>query len=80
MHDITSFGSYNISILIEKKSDGICGIAFCPICDKAEESHDQGKGQDHAVTTSIAKVRNHLRLRHRVKEGRSTQNHLVVCG
>jgi len=37
MPDITSFGRYTISVLFDKKSDGIYGIAFCPICDKAEE-------------------------------------------
>ena len=77
---MASFGRYKISILVEKKPDGIYGIAFCPICDKAEESRDQGKGQTHAVTISIAKVHNHLRLSHRVKDSRSIKNRLVVRG
>jgi hypothetical protein len=80
MPGIITIGRYTISTLLDKRSDGIYGIAFCPICDKAEESHDQGKGQDHAVTISIAKVRSHLHLKHRVKNGRSTENRLVVRG
>jgi len=73
MTDITTIGGYAISTLLDKKRDGIYGIAFCPICDKAEESHDQGKGQTHAVTVSIAKVRKHMRLDHRVKESHTTE-------
>ena len=68
MTDIGSFGGYTISTLSEKQRDGIHGIAYCPICDKAEESHDQGNGERGAVTISIGKVRIHMRLVHRVKE------------
>ena len=67
MADINSFGGYTIPTLQEKRCDGINGIAYCPICDKAEESHDDGNHQEQAVTISIGKVRIHMRLVHRVK-------------
>ena len=69
MADINSFGRYTISTLCDKQRDGIHGIAYCPICDKAEKSHDLGKGEKHAITISIGKVRIHMRLIHRVKDG-----------
>ena len=75
MADIGSFGGYNISTLSEKRRDGIRGIAYCPICDKAEESQEQGNDAGDAVIVSIGKVRIHMRLVHRVKDspgGRTT--------
>ena len=69
MADINSFGRYTISTLCDKQRDGIHGIAYCPICDKAEKSHDLGKGEKHAITISIGKVRIHMRLMHCVKDG-----------
>ena len=66
--DIALFGRYTISTLLDKKRDGIYNVTFCPICDRAEEAHDQGKGQEHAVTASIVKVRRHMRLEHRIEE------------
>ena len=68
MADKTSFGRYQISTLAEKRRYGIRGIAFCPICDKAEEATDEGRGEKHAITVSIGRVRIHMRLVHRVKE------------
>jgi len=67
MPDIRSFGGYRISTLREKRRDGVRGIAYCPICDKAEESHDSGNDAQQAITVSIGKIRIHMRLRHRVK-------------
>ena len=63
-----SFGDYIISTLSEKQRDGIHGIAYCPICDKAEESHDRGNDERGAITISIGKVRIHMRLTHRIKD------------
>jgi hypothetical protein len=68
MADKVSFGRYTISTLSEKRRHEIRGIAYCPICDKAEESHDDGIGEKHAITISIGKVRMHMRLVHRVKD------------
>jgi len=67
MSDITSFGGYTISTLREKRRDGVRGIAYCPICDKAEESHDHGNDGQQAITVSIGKIRIHMHLAHRVK-------------
>jgi len=67
MTDIASFSGYIISTLLDKRRGEIYSIAYCPICDRAEESHDQGNGQKHAVTALIVKVRQHMRLVHRAK-------------
>jgi len=67
MPDIRSFGGYTISTLREQRRDGVRGIAYCPICDKAEESHDHGNDAKQAITVSIGKIRIHMRLKHRVK-------------
>jgi hypothetical protein len=66
---INSFGAYTISTLREKRRDGIRGIAYCPICDQAEESQAHGDNEQQAVTISIGKVRIHMQLIHRVKNG-----------
>jgi hypothetical protein len=78
MTDIASFGGYMISTLLDKRRGGIYSIAFCPICDAAEESHDQGNGQKHAITDSIVKVRDHMRLRHRIKDTCPSFPHSLV--
>ncbi len=63
-----SYAGHSIATLLDRKSDGFYGIAYCPICDRAEESHDQGNGQQYALAHSIAKVRTHMRVKHRIKE------------
>ena len=63
-----SIGSYKISFLLDRKPGGISVVAFCPICDRAEESREKGQGQQEAVAGSIAKVRQHMRVRHRIRE------------
>jgi len=68
MADSTLFGRYTISTLCEKRRYGIRGIAYCPICDKAEESDDHDNSEKHAITISLGKVRIHMRLVHRVKD------------
>jgi hypothetical protein len=73
MSDINSFGRYTISTLCEKQPDGIHGIAYCPICDKAEKSHDPGKGEKHAIAISIGKVRIHMRLTDKLTVVQSTR-------
>ena len=67
MTDMNSFGGYNISTLRENRRDGTLGIAYCPICDRAEESHDQGAAGEQAIIISIGKVRIHMHLVHRVQ-------------
>lgn len=80
MSGIKSPKDYKISILLERRPDGTYSIAFCPICDQAAESRDEGKGKDEAVTVSISKIRQHMRLRHRIQDGGSTKDRLVVRG
>ena len=67
MTDMTSPGGYTVSTLREKRRDGIRVIAFCPICDKAEEFHDHGNNEEQALTISIGKIRIHMHLIHRVE-------------
>ncbi len=68
MADSTSFGRYTISTLCEKRRYGIRGIAYCPICDRAEESDYPDNSALQAITISLGKVRIHMRLIHRIKD------------
>jgi len=54
-----------IPTLIERKAEGISAFAYCPICDKVEKSNDDERGELRATDTAIAKIRMHMRLRHR---------------
>lgn len=67
MNHLPASRGYTIPTLLDKKRDGIYGIAYCPICDRAEESHDQGNGGGFAVARSVDKVRKHMRTKHRFK-------------
>jgi len=69
MADNNESRDYTISTLHEKRPDGIRGIAYCPICDKAEEIHDYSDDEKRAIIISIGKVRLHMQLIHRVKSG-----------
>jgi len=64
--DMTSSDRYTVSTLCEKGRNGIRATAFCPICDKAEESHDHRNDEKQALIISIGKIRIHMRLIHRV--------------
>lgn len=55
-----------IPTLLERKGSTIYAFAYCPICDKAEKSSDGGRGQAHALNASVARIRAHMRLEHRV--------------
>jgi hypothetical protein len=68
MDGISSFGGYTIPVYIDRKKDGIYGIAICPICHEAEESPDEGQGEKYAAGASIVKIRNHMRLKHGIKD------------
>ena len=80
MTDITLFSGHTIPTLLDRRRDGIYGIAFCPICDQSVETCEQGNGQKHAMTISIAKVHKHMRTRHRIKAGESLQRILAGSG
>ena len=66
--DLTQFAGYTISTSSDSGKDGTYGIAFCPICDDRQESHDHGHGAEHAILVSLGKVRTHMRLAHKVKD------------
>jgi hypothetical protein len=55
-----------IPTLVERKVGGFLAIAYCPVCDRAEKSNDEGRGQEHALDASVAKIRAHLRLAHHI--------------
>lgn len=70
--DLTSFGGYTISTSADKQKGGIYGVAYCPICQQREESHDHGHGEQWAINISLGKVRTHMRLIHNVTEQSGT--------
>jgi len=55
-----------ISTLVDHSRKGRFVLAFCPLCDHAEEA--PAFDQDHAAAAaaSIAIIRQHLRRKHRV--------------
>jgi hypothetical protein len=62
--------SHRIATLIDREREGRFVIAFCPICDHAEEAEDSGEGQDQAQTASVAKIRLHIQNRHPLRPSR----------
>jgi ATP sulfurylase len=64
--DTASSSHYTIPTLLERKGGAMYAFAYCPICDKVEKSDDEGRGQQHALDTSVAKIRAHLRSVHRI--------------
>jgi ATP sulfurylase len=57
---------YTIPTLLERKGAVIFALAYCPVCDKVEKSNGEGHGQQYALDTSVAKIRAHLRMAHRI--------------
>ena len=64
---IPSSTSVKIATLVDHKREGLFVFAFCPICDHAEESRDEGTGRDGAKSSSIAKIQVHISKAHRPK-------------
>jgi hypothetical protein len=58
---------HRISTLVDHEREGRFIVAFCPICDHAEESEDDGGGREHAQFASVAKIEVHIRERHRAR-------------
>jgi hypothetical protein len=58
---------HEITTLVDHEREGRFVVAFCPICDHAEESEDGGGGREHAQYASVAKIEVHIRKRHRAK-------------
>lgn len=56
-----------IATLVDYQRDGRFVVAFCPICDHAEEAEDEGGGREHTASESIAKIRVHIFKRHHAK-------------
>jgi hypothetical protein len=62
--------THKIATLVDHERDGRYIIAFCPICDHAEEAKDDGAGRDQTQFDSIAKIKLHIRHRHRTKSAK----------
>jgi hypothetical protein len=65
-----SASGHKIATLVDHQRDGRVVVAFCPICDHAEEAEDDGGGRSQAESVSIAKIKVHIRYRHRGKPER----------
>ena len=63
---VASASRCTIPTLLERKGTVIIAFAFCPVCDKVEESNGEGHGQQHALKMAAAKIHEHLSLVHRV--------------
>lgn len=61
---------HKIATLVDHHRDGHFVVAFCPICDHAEEAKDDGEGRSQTESASIAKIKIHIRNRHRAKPAR----------
>jgi hypothetical protein len=55
-----------ISTLVDHGRDKQFVVAFCPICDHAEEAPARDNDLETAKNSSIAIIRQHLRRKHRV--------------
>jgi len=62
------FGSLTISAYAEHETDGTYGVAYCPLCEHRDESHDHSFGSHYAVMLSVSKIKTHLRLTHHLSE------------
>ena len=63
--DFTS--SHRIATLVDHNREGRFVVAFCPICDHAEEAEDDGSGRDRTESQSVAKIKVHIHNRHRAR-------------
>ena len=59
-----------IATLVDHQREGRFVIAFCPICDHAEEAKDDGGGRGQMESVSIAKIKVHISNRHRTRPAR----------
>jgi hypothetical protein len=70
-HQTEATGSgHKIATLVDHQREGRFVIAFCPICDHAEEAEDDGGGRGKTESVSIAKIKVHISYRHRGKPER----------
>jgi hypothetical protein len=54
----------HIATLVDYEREGRFVIAFCPICDHAEEAEDYGGGREQTQSSSIAKIKVHIHKQH----------------
>jgi hypothetical protein len=61
---------FKIATLVDHQREGRFVVAFCPICDHAEEAEDDGGGREQTASESIAKIKVHIRKRHQAAPAR----------
>jgi len=59
--------AHRIATLVDHQRDGRYVVAFCPICDHAEEAEDDGAGRGPTESVSVAKIKVHILNRHQSK-------------
>ena len=62
--------SNRIATLVDHRREGRFVVAFCPICDHAEEAEDAGAGRSETRSASVAKIKAHMRHAHRSRMAR----------
>ena len=62
--------AHKITTLVDHQREGRFVVAFCPICDHAEEAKDDGGGRGQTESVSIAKIKVHISNRHRARPAR----------
>jgi hypothetical protein len=65
-----ALNNLKIATLVDRKREGRFVVAFCPICDHAEEVEDGGGGTEHTKQASMARIRLHIDRRHKRKPAR----------
>jgi hypothetical protein len=55
-----------IPTLVERTGKGLLVSAFCPVCDKMEQSIEQENAGGHATVASIIRIRAHMKARHQM--------------
>ena len=66
----SSEAAHKITTLVDHQREGRFVVAFCPICDHAEEAKDDGGGRGQMESISIAKIKVHISNRHRTRPAR----------
>jgi hypothetical protein len=66
----SSEAAHKITTLLDHQREGRFVVAFCPICDHAEEAKDDGGGRGQMESISIAKIKVHISIRHRARPAR----------
>jgi uncharacterized Zn finger protein (UPF0148 family) len=64
-HDWNRRQSFKISTLVDHSREGRFVVAFCPICDHAEEVPAPHGNHAKAANASIENIQRHVRRNHR---------------